>query len=43
MIILNRKEKYYVITGNIHIFLPLPLHDRISKSDQHQQMLTTPK
>jgi hypothetical protein len=31
IIIINRKEKYYVITENIHILLPFPLHDRISK------------
>jgi len=41
IIIINRKEKYYVIVGNIHILLPFPLHDRISKKDQ--QTLTTPK
>ena len=43
IIIINRKKKYYVIIGNIHILMPFPLHNRISKRDQHQQMLITPK
>jgi len=33
IIIINRKEKYYVIIGNIHILLLFPLHDRISKKN----------